>query len=533
MNKLTRLCILGGMAASTAFVATGLQARPAREIAGAKYVFFFIGDGMSATQIQATEAYLTAKNDGDVNLAANLRKTDNILNLNRLPVHGMQTTYAYDHLITDSAAAGTALACGTKTNSGVIGMDYSKTKEFKSIAELAKESGRRVGIISSVSLDHATPASFFANTANRSGYEEVAVEAALSNFDFFGGGGWLYPTSNAYKTLYTKLSTSSVEAVLANEGYSTLNTDAAIRALKTTPRTKVVCTVPVLQSSAAMPYAVDKPAGQVSLAEMTEVAVACLTGNNSGGFFLMVEGGKVDWACHANDPVGTIGDMLDFDDAVGVAIDFYKQHPNDTLIIVTGDHETGGLTLGFSGRGYESAFEKLLGQKLSYEAFGAKVAAYKTAKAFAKPYNTAANNIDQQMKDMILADFGLSFDSLSDYRKNLLEAAYDRSMSGAALAGTTTATGWDRGYGTTETISNVDYLYYGGYDALTMEISHQISYETGLGWTSYSHTAVPIPVMAMGFDDYRFAGFYDNTDIAKSIAAAMRVNATLPIVTNP
>ena len=89
------------------------------------------------------------------------------------------------------------------------------------------------------------------------------------------------------------------------------------------------------------------------------------------------------------------------------------------------------------------------------------------------------------------------------------------------------------GYGATETISNVDYLYYGGYDALTMEISHQISYETGLGWTSYSHTAVPIPVMAMGFDDYRFAGFYDNTDIAKSIAAAMRVNATLPIVTNP
>ena len=128
MNKLTRLCILGGMAASTAFVATGLQARPAREIAGAKYVFFFIGDGMSATQIHATEAYLTAANGGDANLAAHLRQDQNRLNLNRLPVSGIQTTFAYDHLITDSAAAGTALACGSKTLSGVIGMDHTKTK---------------------------------------------------------------------------------------------------------------------------------------------------------------------------------------------------------------------------------------------------------------------------------------------------------------------------------------------------------------------------------------------------------------------
>ena len=530
MNKLARHCLLGGLIASAAFIPPTLLARPAREVLGAKYVFFLIGDGMSATQIHATEAYLTAANGGDANLAAHLRQDQNRLNLNRLPVSGIQTTFAYDHLITDSAAAGTALACGSKTLSGVIGMDHTKTKEFKSVAELAKESGRKVGIVSSVSLDHATPASFYANTAARSGYEEVAVEAARSNFDFFGGGGWLKPTSSAYRTLYPSLATTSLAAILANEGYTTIATDAEIRVLKTAPRGKVVCTVPTLQSSAAMPYGIDTPAGQVRLAEITEVAIACLMKNNTQGFFLMVEGGKIDWACHANDPMGTIGDVLDFDVVVGVAIDFYKQHPTETLIIVTGDHETGGLTLGFSGRGYETAFEKLGGQKVSYEAFGAKVAAYKAAKAFRSPYDAATNNIDTTMKALIAADFGIVYDELPAHRQGLLEAAFDRSMGGPA---DNTPTGWDRGYGAATNIATVDYLYYGGYDPLTMEISHQTSYETGLGWTSYSHTAVPIPVMAMGFDDYRFAGYYDNTDVAKKIAAAMRVRSDLPIVTNP
>ncbi len=528
MKTTIKTAVLAGIATTLLSTAT-LDARPSREVQGAKYVFFFIGDGMSAVQMHATEGYLTALNGGDVNLAADMGQDDSLLNINRLPVCGIQTTYAFDHLITDSAAAGTALACGSKTNSGVIGMDSTLVHEFKSVAEMAKESGRKVAILSSVSLDHATPASFYANTTNRNGYDEVAVEAALSNFDFFGGGGWLRPTSANYPTLYTELNTTTLNDILVNEGYTTLNSNEAIRALKTAPQNKVVCTVPVLQSSAAMPYEIDRPTGQVSLAELTEIAIACLMHNNTQGFFMMVEGGKVDWACHANDPMGTISDMVDFDNAVGKALAFYALHPNETLIVATGDHETGGLTIGFSGRGYEASFDKLLNQKCSYEAFNNKVNSYKASKAFATPYDVA-NNIDQTMKDMILADFGIDFDSLTDYRKGLLEAAYDRSMSGGPVSGTNVPTGWDRGYGPATSIATVDYLYYGGYDALTMEISHQMSYETGLGWTSYSHTAVPVPVMAMGYDDYRFAGYYDNTDVAKKIAAAMRVSATLPVV---
>ena len=133
-----------------------------------KYVFFFVGDGMSSAQIQATEAYLTTKNGGKATEAKDLLKDENRLNMSKLPVLGMQTTYDAHALMTDSASAGTAFACGIKTMSGVIGMDDTKTISYKSpLLKLAAEKGKRIGIISSVSLDHATPASFYASVPSR------------------------------------------------------------------------------------------------------------------------------------------------------------------------------------------------------------------------------------------------------------------------------------------------------------------------------------------------------------------------------
>jgi alkaline phosphatase len=535
MKITIRSFAVAGLAVSMLLPAS-LGARPTRAIQGAKYVFLFIGDGMSSVQIQSTEAYLAAVNNGSANSSVNLSKADNILNIDRLPVSGIATTYSFDHLITDSGAAGTALACGSKTNNGVLGMDSTLAKKYKSIAQLAKESGRKVGIITSVSLDHATPGSFYASTTDRKAYDSVAVQAAQSGYDFFGGGSWLKPTSANYSTLYTKISTTSLSAILTNEGYTTVNTTDAIRALKTTPISKVIATVPVLESDSAMPYEVDRAADQISLAEMTEIAIGCLTATNDTGFFMMIEGGKVDWACHANDPVGTLSDMVAFDDAVGAAIAFYKLHPTETLIVVTGDHETGGMTIGFAGEGYWSSFEKLGNQKCSYEAFTAKVAAYRTSKAYATPYDAAANNIDSDMKTLLEDNFGYDFDTLADYRKARLEAAFDRTMENKTAATSavadTTDTGYrqNTGYDTKHTtVTTVDTLNYGGYDAFTMEVSHMMSYDSGIGWTSYSHSAIPVPVMAVGYDDYRFCGRYDNTDVAKKLAAAMRFTVTLPV----
>ena len=333
---------------SAAFVVTALAAGAALADTP-KYVFFFVGDGMSSSQIQATEAYLTTKNGGKSTDAADLLKNENRLNMSKLPVLGMQTTYDAHALMTDSASAGTAFACGVKTNSGVIGMDETKTISYKSIAELAAEKGKRIGVISSVSLDHATPAAFYASVPSRSDMNAVAKQMAASGYDFFGGGG--LAASEA----------GTIKAQMKTAGYTILNDRPSILALKKNPKSKVFCINPYLQDSAAMPYAIDQPETNLSLAEMTEVAIDSLQTRKSGGkrwaskdegFFLMVEGGKIDWACHANDAMAAIGDTLDFDDAVGVALEFYRKYPSQTLIVVTGDHETGGMTVGHATTGY-------------------------------------------------------------------------------------------------------------------------------------------------------------------------------------
>jgi alkaline phosphatase len=330
-----------------------------------KYVFFFLGDGMASSQIQATEAYLTTINGGSAMAAADLLNPKNRLNMSKMRAQGMQTTYDAFALMTDSASAGTAFACGAKTKSGTIGMDETLTTELKSIAQLAHEQGKKVGIISSVSLDHATPASYYASVTSRGYMNNIATQLAQSGYEFFGGGGLVAPEGPAR----AGDTGNNVWDLLTKNGYTVLNDRGAILDLMDNPKDKVVCINPVLPGSAAMPYAIDKPDKNLSLAEMTEVAIENLYRDRRGrgrhrdrGFFLMVEGGKIDWACHANDAVAAIGDMIDFDDAIGVALEFMRQHPLQTLVVVTGDHETGGMTIGHATTAYTAYYDRLMGQ---------------------------------------------------------------------------------------------------------------------------------------------------------------------------
>ncbi len=477
-----------------------------------KYVFFFLGDGMSSAQIQATEAYLTTFNGGDAQEAADLLKRENRLNMTEMPVAGMQTTYDAHALMTDSASSATAFACGLKTSSGVIGMNDKKNTRYKSIAQLAHEAGMKVGVLSSVSLDHATPAAYYASVTNRGLYGDIDVQLAQSGYAFFGGGG---------------LKVMSAET-LAEYGYTVRNDRESILALKDAPMEKVVCVNPWLQDSAAMPYAIDRPETNLSLAEMTEVAIATLSkesgcGNRkwrckgrsgrSKGFFIMVEGGKIDWACHANDAMATIGDMIDFDNAVGVALDFYQQHPHETLIVVTGDHETGGMTIGHATTGYKAYYDELLGQTNSFTHFGANQwkahkAAFSDGYDAARPDNLAGND---EMLGLMVSVFGLSYEELNAYQKEKLEDAYDKSMCGS----------------NDNSDAENQYLY-GGYEPIVVTITHILNERASIGWTSYSHTGVPVPVFAQGQKAELFAGFYDNTDIAKKLASAMCLG-TMPV----
>jgi alkaline phosphatase len=484
-----------------------------------KYVFFFLGDGMSSAQIQATEAYLTTVNGGKATVAEDLLKPENRLNMSKMPVAGMATTFDAGALMTDSASAGTAFACGIKTKSGAIGMDQTLTKNVKSIAQLAHESGKKVGILSSVSLDHATPASYYASVPTRDYMNSIGTQMAATGYEFFGGGGLASPTGPK-KPGDTS---NNVWNLLSANGYEVRNTRDSIMALKNAPRDKVVCINPWLQDSAAMPYDIDRPDTNLSLAEMTEVAIANLYGekrgqdwgrNRSKGFFIMVEGGKIDWACHANDAVAAVGDMLDFDAAIGAALEFYKKHPLETLIVVTGDHETGGMSIGHATTAYTAYYDRLLGQKNSFQYFAANQwKTHKTANTAACGSHLEVNNLEAnaEMTSLMEDIFGLKWADLNEYQKKKLEDAYDISLCGSNANSKAENT-----------------LLYGGYEPIVVTITHILNERASIGWTSYSHTGVPVPVFAQGREAARFAGFYDNTDIAKKLARVMDLPA-LPV----
>jgi alkaline phosphatase len=505
-KNMVRLATVGVVVASLCMTESVL-ARPRREVNGAKYIFFFLGDGLANAQIQATEAWLTTANGGSARNPADLLNPTNRLNMCKLPVQGMQTTFDDGALMTDSASSATAFACGIKTKSGTINKSTDLTTSYKSVAELAHEMGKSVGIVTSVSLDHATPAAYYAAVDSRGQMNDICMQLANSGYEFFGGG-----------SMNRGSSPNDAWGQLSANGYSVVTGRAAILDLINNPQTKVVCPNYWLPDSAAMPYDIDfrnapEASNNVSLAEMTQAAIACLQ-SDPDGFFIMVEGGKIDWAGHANDAGAVIGDVLDFDDAVGKAIEFYNAHPNETLIIVTGDHETGGMTVGHATTKYKEYYSNLQNQKCSSSYFGqvdwpAHKAANTNGYDWTRSDNLVSNN---DMVSMMSNRFGLVWADLNEYQQQKLEDAYDKSMVGL-----------------NDNSGAENTFLYGPYEPIIVTITHVLNEQTSIGWTSYSHTGVPTPVYAAGFEAFRFAGFYDNTDIAKKIAMAMRYPGTLPI----
>ncbi len=273
---------------------------------------------------------------------------------------------------------------------------------------------------------------------------------------------------------------------------------------------KAIAINAVLDSSMALPYDLVRDTtntNDISLADYTEKGIELMK-NNSKGFFMMVEGGKIDWACHANDAKASIQDVIAFDEAIGKALAFYEEHPSETLIIVTGDHETGGLTMGYSGTQYSTAFSILADQTYSYDKFDRT---YLTTSAFAS-YSSLSD-----MYTVIKDAFGLDLSvinstttnaaagsGVSSYQLSLLTDAFDAQKNGNP--------------GITD---DEYYVLYGGYKPLSVTITHVLNQRAGIGWTSYSHTGVPVPVFAKGVDEDNFNGYYDNTDVCKKMASAM------------
>ena len=445
----------------------------------AKYIFFFIGDGLGIPQRSAVEWYW-ADQKGDSPQSVELCMTE-------FPAQGMTTTHAANRFITGSAASATALATGYKTNINYIGVDPD-FKPLKNIAEMAKEKGMRVGIVSTVSIDHATPAAFYAHVKTRKMYHEIDMALAESGFDFFAGGGLLDPQGKKSKSPLG----DALEAAKKN-GYTIVSNRQDFMALPKDAG-KVLFWNKNLPDDQAMPYLIDRKMDEdVNLADITTKGIELL--DNPKGFFMMIEGGKIDWACHANDARTAIDDTIDFDNAIKAALAFAEKHPGETLIVVTGDHECGGMTLGFAGTEYDTSFKTLQDQKISFQVF---------TDEYIPKFKAENISFEDAMKK-VAALFGLKMESLDEHDIDALKAAYLRSRAGEIA---------ERG--------REDYLMYGGsYDPFTVQITHLLNQKAGIAWTSYSHTGVPVATSAQGVGAEIFNGFYDNTDVAWKIMSVM------------
>jgi alkaline phosphatase len=479
MKERTRAAVFSAaLAIATASAAGNLAAQ-------AKYVFFFIGDGMALSQVSAAEIYAKAKAEaGEPGFKR--------LGFTQFPAQGITTTYDSSSIITDSASAVTALATGNKTLSGVINMDPGKKVKHVTIAELAKKAGYGVGVVSNVSLDHATPAGFYAKVPSRGDMYDIAMQLADSGFDYFGGGGFAQPRGPQGDK------PDAIEN-MKSKGYKVVDTVAGFKALKAGDA-KVVAVNQTLQDSMAMPYDIDRKPGDLSLADYVAKGIELLSPKGSKGFFFAIESGKIDWACHANDAAAAIGDVLAFDEAIGVAVDFMKKYPKDTLIVVTGDHETGGMSIGFAGTQYSTAFGSVK-QMGSYVAFNADVLA---------PYKASHKPADASLEDLypvMLEYFNLDFADLSAPDMEILYRSFMRSMKSDVVKAP---------------VEN-EFLLYGGYEPFTVTLTHLANQRAGIGWTTYAHTGVPVPTFAVGRGAASFDGYYDNTDIFRKLVSALGI----------
>lgn len=272
-----------------------------------KNVIVMIGDGMGVNQVYAG---LTA-NRG-------------VLHLEQCQFVGFSKTYSANSYITDSAAGGTAIACGVKTDNGAIGVD-TDGNPVKSILEYAAENGLSTGVVASCAVTHATPASFVAHQPSRKMEEEIAADFVNSGITLFIGGGKKYFDARSdNQNLLDTLKAKGFQVALTLDDVKKVTTGR-------------------LAGLVADEHPAPYPERGEFLPESVEAAINLLK-NDDKGFCLMVEGSQIDWACHANEKEATVNEMLDFDRAIKVAFDYADQDPN-TLVIITADHETGGMTL--------------------------------------------------------------------------------------------------------------------------------------------------------------------------------------------
>ncbi len=447
--------------------------------APAKSIILLIGDGMGINQVRVTDLY-----------AREAFGTELIFD--SIETRGATTTHSADSEVTDSAAAASAIYCGFKFNSASINVLPDGRNAF-TIAQAAQKAGKSVGGVSVTRITHATPACLWGHTPDRDDENLIAEQMVEFEPEVTLGGGWRHFIPQSEDGSKREDDRNLIEE-MKDKGYVYVTDADELKAVDPATTDKLFG----LFFKSHMSYEIDRVTapelgGQPSIAEMTDMAIKILE-KNPEGFFLMVEGGRIDHACHAHDAKGTIQDTLAFDEAIKVALDYQKAHP-DVLVIITGDHETGGLGLGI-GTEYFTDIPVLEAVNCSMEYL-----------------NEQITKDPAQTEEIVEACFG--FELTDEEKEALFKFAPESGMDDLddpALRPFQAMPGFS------------GYVWSWAHFIL----SNLESERARIGWTSYAHTGQPVITYAVGPGEEMFEGFFDNTDIARRMAALLGVTLEPP-----
>ena len=443
----------------------------------AKYVFYFIGDGMGVNQVNAAESYLAAV-EGRIGIKE--------LCFPSFPYSAYVTTYSATNFVTDSSAGGVALASGHKTKNGAEGVLKDLVTPVTCIADWAHAAGAAVGIATSVTVDHATPAAFYAHVANRGMAYEIGEQLTKSDFEFFAGSDFTKPQNptEGGPDLYQQARDNGYSIARGYKDYQKKAKKAKKMILLQTEEASKL-------DRGSIPYALDRTKDDLSLCDITRAGINFLMSKQGekDGFFLMVEGGKIDWACHSNETT-FISELIDMDDAVKVAYEFYQQHPDETLIVISADHETGGLVL--SRGSYNLHLDIIANQRMSIGKLGREL------------HNLHEKHGDKYNWDVVKAFLTENFGfwdkvKLNDDQGKRLETAFNRIMEGK---------GQD-----TQSLYQKD-------NELAQTVKNILNECARLTWATGGHSNGYVPCFAIGVGAELLDGRLDNTDLPKRMTKA-------------
>ncbi len=443
-----------------------------------KYVFYFISDGTGVNTVLGAEMY-EAELDGTIG-----RKQ---WRMTQFPVVGVSSTYSASHGITDSAASGTALATSHKTTNRYMGLDSgADDAPVSSIAVWAKQAGRRVGVATSVNINHATPGAFYAHEKDRGMYYEIGSWLPRAGFDFYGGSDFNKPQApegSDAQDLYSIARDSGYVIVRGMEEYRA-QAASAERLILFQPQEASD------HDAYSIPYAIDAKPNDLTIPQILTAEIDFLMKDSTQGFFLMNEiGGKVDFACHGNDGASAFAEVAAVDSCVRIAYEFYLRHPDETLIVLTADHETGGLVLS-NGKSSTLNLKLLSYQKGSQDAFTERLHALRSE---------TGNKVSwEQVRTALSEHYGFWNEvDVTEAEETDLKDIYKKSFQGKMAS---------------------EKNLYSENEPLAAAATRLLNTKAGLTWCTGGHSAGLVPVYACGVGAERFAGHNDNSQIPLIIA---------------